>query len=42
MSISIIAGPKYKEKGNINVEINIILKGKLFFLISFVKSETFK
>ena len=26
ISTSITAGPKYKEKGNINVEINIVLK----------------
>ena len=42
ISTSITAGPKYKEKGNINVEINIVLKSKLFFFTSFKSSEVFK
>ena len=42
MSGSITVGPKYKEKGNINAEINIVFKGKPFFFISFINSETFK
>ena len=39
---SITAGPKYKENGNTNAEINIIFKGKQFFFISFINSGTFK
>ena len=42
ISGSIVAGPKKKEKGSINEEINMMFVDKLFFFISFVNSEVFK